>query len=56
LFHGAADEWIPAENSAGFAAALADVGYDVEFATFDGGHTGPPTELGLPAVMEVLGR
>ena len=56
LFHGADDEWIPSENSAGFAAALADAGYDVEFTTFDGGHETPPSELSLPAVMEVLGR
>lgn len=56
LFHGAAEEWIPSDNSAGFAAALADAGYDVEFVTFDGVHETPPTELSLPAVMEVLGR
>jgi hypothetical protein len=38
-----------------FAAALAAAGYDVQFATFDGGHARPPAETLLPVHKELLG-
>lgn len=56
LLHGTADTGIPPENSVEFQAMLANAGYDVQFATFVGGHDVPPTDLFLSTVMEALGR
>lgn len=56
LFHDPADGAIPLENSTMFEEILAGAGYDVELITFDGGHSYPPAEMIVPALMEVLGR
>ena len=56
LIHGSGDDLIVLERSAEFESALADAGYDVRLATFDGGHVEPPAELLLTTIMEVLGR
>jgi hypothetical protein len=53
LLHGEADGWIPYDNSTGFAAALADAGYDVEMIGFAGGHGEPPPEIAVPIIMDV---
>ena len=55
LIHGTADGMIPMESSVAFEGALADAGYDVQLATFGGGHHVPPTELSLEIFTEVLG-
>lgn len=55
LIHGTSD-FIPVEDAAEFAALLTDAGYDVELATFDGGHEIAPPELLFPTVMEVVGQ
>ena len=55
LIHGTSD-FIPPEDSAEFEALLTDAGYDVELATFDGGHDIAPPEVLFPAVVEVLGQ
>ncbi len=56
LIHGTADEVIPYENSVPFATALTNAGYDVgEVIRFeDGGHFAP-SELAIPAIMDVTG-
>lgn len=56
LLHGETDVTVSLENSVEFEAALIDAGYDVQFASFDGGHEPPPTELSLSTIREVLGR
>jgi hypothetical protein len=56
LFHDPADGAIPLENSTMFEEVLFGAGYDVEVVTFDGGHSYPPAEMIVPALMEVLGR
>lgn len=56
LFHDPTDEWIPLENSTMFEEALAEAGYDVELVTFEGGHSYPPAEVIVPALLEVLSR
>lgn len=56
LFHDPADPAIPITVSEDFEAALAAAGYDVQLATFDGGHNFPPKELSLEALMEILSR
>lgn len=56
LFHDSADGAIPLENSTMFEEVLTGAGYDVKLITFDGGHSYPPAELIVPALMEVLGR
>ena len=53
LFHGTSD-WLPMENTTEFAALLTDADYDVEFVEYDGGHE-VPTELAIPAIMELIG-
>ncbi|MDJ0925699.1 MAG: hypothetical protein QNJ77_14180 [Acidimicrobiia bacterium] len=55
LIHGTSD-YIPVEDAAEFKALLSDTGYDVDLATFEGGHVIAPPELVLPTVMEVLGQ
>jgi hypothetical protein len=55
LIHGTRDDHIPLDNSTGFEAALADAGYDVQLATFDGWHMAPH-DLSLATIMDVLGR
>ena len=50
LLHGDDDLTVPFENSAAFAAALSEAGYDVELVEFAGGHI-PPGELTLETVM-----
>ncbi len=55
LIHGTGDVMIPMEDSVAFETALADAGYDVQLATFVGGHRNPPTELSLEIFKEVLG-
>lgn len=56
LFHGTSDPLIPLVNSEEFAELLEDAGYDVQLATFRGGHQMPPAGLSLPIIMELLGR
>ena len=55
LIHGTSD-FIRVEDAAEFAAMLTDAGYDVELATFDGGHATAPTELLFPTLMEVVDK
>jgi hypothetical protein len=54
LIHGTTDGSFPYENSAEFAALLTDADYDVQLATFDGGHSVPPTDLYSSTIKEVL--
>ncbi len=56
LIHGTADEVIPYENSVPFAVALTGAGHDVgDVIRFeDGGHFAP-SELALPAILDVIG-
>jgi len=55
FIHGTRD-FIPVANTEEFVALLRDAGYDVQLTTWDGGHDGPPVELLLSALMEVLDR
>jgi hypothetical protein len=56
LFHDPADPAIPITVSEDFEAALAAAGYDVQLATFDGGHNFPPKELSLEVLTEILSQ
>ena len=53
LIHGTSD-FIPVTDAEELIALLADAGYDVELATFDGGHVIAPDEVLFPIVREVL--
>lgn len=53
LIHGTSD-YIPVEETAEFAELLTDAGYDVQLATFEGGHEEPPTDLYRTTIKEVL--
>ena len=53
LLHGVDDLIVPFENSAAFAALLAEAGYDVELVEFAGGHI-TPGDLTLDTVMELF--
>jgi acetyl esterase/lipase len=53
LIHGEGDQEIPFENSAEFAALLAEAGYDVVLTPFDSELHYVPLELTVETVMEV---
>ena len=55
LIHGESDDVIPPGNSAGFAAALADAGYDVELILVDGGHSELP-DTSVPTIIDVASQ
>jgi hypothetical protein len=55
LIHGTWD-FIPVRHAETLAALLRDAGYDAEITTWDGGHDGPPHELLLSAVTDLLDR
>ena len=52
FIHGEDDDSVPFEESAEFAAALEEAGYDVELIPFSGGHT-VPFELTAQTVLEL---
>lgn len=53
LIHGTTDPITSPEMSAEFAAVLTAAGYDVQFETFEGGHT-LPVDLAISTITEVL--
>jgi hypothetical protein len=55
LTHATDDPAIPMTVSTDFEAALTDAGYDVQLATYEGGHNAPPVDIGLPIYTELLG-
>jgi pimeloyl-ACP methyl ester carboxylesterase len=55
FIHGEDDHDVPFEESAEFASALEEGGYDVELIPFDGGHT-VPFELTAQTIIELTGE
>jgi acetyl esterase/lipase len=53
MIHGTSD-FVPVDEAAEFAELLTDAGYDVQLATFEGGHGEPPTDLYSSTIKEVL--
>ena len=56
LIHGASDDVIPLENSAGFEAVLTEAGYDVELIEIAGGHFAATDDLVVETVMELIAQ